>query len=429
MVLQVGAETIDRYPDGVWWVDLAPISDPGLVPHAVAAALSVREAAMQELPITIANHLGEQHALIVLDNCEHLLSSSSDLAEVLLQSCSGLAILATSREPLGIPGETTWRVPSLTLPAEKTAISLEALTQCEAVRLFIDRAVKARPNFTVTNENAPHVSEVCHRLDGIPLAIELAAARTRVLTISQIAEGLADRFVLLTGGARTALPRQRTLEASVDWSYSVLEPNEKKLLNRLSVFAGGFTLDAAEAVCGGDGIERIQVLDLVSQLVDKSLIQMDEVHGNARYHMLETIRHFARQKLAETGEAATVRSRHLELFVSLAESAEPHLGGAGQKEWAQRLDVENDNLRAAADWGLHSDQIDSVLGMCGSLCLFWVVRGLMSEGLRLCRSALASGQGDPSSRVKALITAAGCALFLIESADAKAFGEEALGDC
>lgn len=426
LVLQVGAETIDRYPDGVWWVDLAPISDPGLVPNAVAAALSVREAAMQELPITIANHLGEQHALIVLDNCEHLLSSSSDLVEVLLQSCSGIAILATSREPLGLPGETTWRVPSLTLPPERAAISLEALTQFEAVRLFIDRAVKARPNFTVTNENAPAVSEVCHRLDGIPLAIELAAARTRVLTISQIAEGLADRFGLLTGGARTALPRQRTLEASVDWSYNVLEPNEKILLNRLSVFAGGFTLDTAEAVGAGDGIERIQVLDLVSQLVDKSLIQMDEVHGNARYHMLETIRHFARQKLSETGEAATVRSRHLELFASLVESAEPHLGGAGQREWAQRLDVENDNLRAAADWGLHSDQIDPVLGMCGPLYLFWSVRGLMSEGLRLCRSALASGQGGPSSRAKALITAAGCAAYLIESADTKAFGEEAL---
>lgn len=426
LALQVAAETIDAYPDGVWWVDLAPLTDPDLVPTAIAAALSVRDVPMQELSITIANQLREKQILIVIDNCEHLLSSCHALADTLLQLCPSLTLFATSREPLGLPGETTWRVPSLSLPEEKQPFTMEALTQCEAVRLFTDRAVKARPNFTVTNQNASYVAEICQRLDGIPLAIELAAARTRVLSAEQIAAGLADRFLLLTGGGRTALPRQRTLEASVDWSHNLLTEDERILLRRLSVFSGGFTLDAAEVICAGEGIEQFGILDLLTQLVDKSLVQMDEVEGAARYRLLETIRHSARQKLSDAGESGPVRSGHLEFYLSLAEEAEVQLAGHGVRQWAARLDLENDNLRALADWGLHSNQVDAVLKLCGSLFLFWVLRGHLSEGLRLTASTLDTHEGEPTSRARALTTAAGLAMHLVDAPAARGYGEEAL---
>ncbi|MEO7803040.1 MAG: LuxR C-terminal-related transcriptional regulator [Actinomycetota bacterium] len=426
LALQVAAETIDAYPDGVWWVDLAPLADPTLVHNAVAATLSVREVPMQELSDTIENHLREKRALLVLDNCEHLISSCHALAETMLKSCPGVDLLATSREPLGLAGETTWRVPSLSLPSETQAANIEVLTQCEAVRLFIDRAVKARPNFEVTNENAPFVAEICHRLDGIPLAIELAAARTRVLTTEQIAEGLVDRFLLLTGGARTALPRQRTLEASVEWSHNLLDNDERTLLRRLSVFAGGFTLSAAETVCQAEGIEKFRILDLLTQLVDRSLVQMEEVTGAARYRLLETIRHFARQQLTDSNESASVRSNHLQFYLSLVERAEPELEGAGLREWVKRLDSENDNLRTAAEWGLASKQVDAVLRMCSSQFLFWLVRGHLSEGVRLATAALASADGQPLSRAKALVSASGAAIWLLDTHAARSFGDEAL---
>ena len=426
LALQVAAESIDAYRDGVWWVDLAPLTDPDLVPAAIAAAITVRDVPMQDLSITIANQLLQKQTLIVIDNCEHLLSACNALAGTLLQLCPSLSLLATSREPLGLSGETTWRVPSLSLPEERQPFTVEALTQYESVRLFIDRAVRARPNFTVTNLNAPYVAEICQRLDGIPLAIELAAARTRVLSAEQIAAGLADRFLLLTGGARTALPRQRTLEASVDWSHNLLTEEERILLRRLSVFSGGFTLDAAEVVCAGEEIEQFGVLDLLMQLVDKSLVQMDEVAGAARYRLLETIRHSARQKLSDAGESGPVRSRHLEFYLSLAEEAEVQLAGHGVREWAARLDLENDNLRALADWGLHSHQVDAVLKLCGSLFLFWVLRGHLSEGLRLTASALDAHEGEPISRARALTTAAGLAMYLVDIPAALGHGEEAL---
>jgi predicted ATPase/class 3 adenylate cyclase/DNA-binding CsgD family transcriptional regulator len=426
LALQIAAEALEDNSDGAWWADLAPVSDPDLVPAAVAAALSIREVPSQNFTETIRNQLRDRRLLIVLDNCEHLISACSSFAEVLLLACPSVTFLATSREPLGLPGETAWRVPSLSLPSEKDHASIDALNQCEAVRLFIDRALKSRPNFQVTNENAPAVAHICQRLDGIPLAIELAAARARVLTPAQIAEGLADRFVLLTGGARTALPRQRTLEASVAWSHDLLSEPERIVFRRLSVFVGGFTLDAAEAVCAGDGIEEVHVLDLLSQLVDRSLVQMEEEGAAARFRLLETIRDYGRHKLSDSGEGAAVRTRHLDYYLALAERAEPELERAGLWVWADRLDKEHDNLRAAMDWSLHSEQAGKAQRLPGTLFHFWVVRNGVNEGRRRVEAALQAGAGDPAARAKALGTASGLAVWALDLVAAFTYGEELL---
>jgi predicted ATPase/class 3 adenylate cyclase len=289
LALQVATEVLEDYLDGLWWVDLAPVAEPALVPSAVAAAVAVRESPAQPLTETLVRQLAAGRALLVLDNCEHQVTACARLADRLLHGCRAVGVVATSREPLGIEGETTWRVPSLRLPPAGTP-TIESLTQSEAVRLFIDRATRVRSNFRVTNDNAPAVAEICQRLDGIPLAIELAAARTRMLTPEQIADGLNDRFHLLTGGTRGALARQRTLEASVDWSHDLLDAPERTVFRRLAVFAGSFTLDAAEAVCAGEGIERQDVLDLLGHLVDRSLVQVETEGPCARYRLLETVR-------------------------------------------------------------------------------------------------------------------------------------------
>ena len=273
---QVAADRLDAHPDGVWLVELAPIADAALVPATVAAALSVKEESFRPLTETVVAHLSAKSALLLLDNCEHVLAAAADMAEAVLRSCPGVTILATSRERLGVEGESAWRVPNLPVPEETTPASVESLATYDAVQLFVDRAVRSRPNFVVTNDNAAAVAQICQRLDGIPLAIELAAARVRVLTAEQICEGLSDRFRLLTGGARTLVPRQQTLEASVAWSFDLLSDAERSVLRRLSVFAGGFTLDGAEAVVVGDDIERSTVLDLLTSLADKSLVLMAE---------------------------------------------------------------------------------------------------------------------------------------------------------
>jgi predicted ATPase/class 3 adenylate cyclase len=307
LALQVAAEVLDTFPDGLWWVDLAPVADPALVPSAVAAAVRVREVAAQGLTETLVRQLAARRVLLVLDNCEHQVAACATLAGLLLRGCPAVRVVATSREPLGIDGETIWRVPSLGLPGAE-APGIESRTQCEAVRLFIDRATRVRSNFGVTDDNVPAVAEICRRLDGIPLAIELAAARTRMLTPEQIADGLGDRFHLLTAGTRGVLPRQRTLEASVDWSHDLLGIDERTLFRRLAAFAGGFTLEAAEAVCAGEGIERQDVLDLLGQLVDRSLVQVDTEGPSARYRLLETVRYYARAKLIDAGEAQSSRT-------------------------------------------------------------------------------------------------------------------------
>jgi len=304
-------------------VELAPLSDPSLIPQAVAGALSLREQPGQPILATLSDYLRSKQMILILDNCEHLISECARLTDAFLHASPKLRILATSREGLGIAGELAYRVPSLSIPNLKNLPPFENLSQYEAVRLFIERAIFSQPTFAVTNSNAPAVAQICHRLDGIPLAIELAAARVKSLPVDQIAKRLDDRFRLLTGGSRTALPRQQTLRAAIDWSYNLLSEAERVLLRRLSVFAGGWTLEAAEAICGGEGIEAHDVLDLLTHLVDKSLVVMEGDGGGGRYRLLETIRQYARDRLLESGEEAVVlRESHLEWFLGLAEQGE-----------------------------------------------------------------------------------------------------------
>jgi predicted ATPase len=398
LALQAAADALEAYPDGVWLVELAPLADPALVPQAVAAALGVREEPGRPLAATLTDALTPKRLLLVLDNCEHVLEACARLADALLRACPRLRVLATSREALGIGGETAWRVPSLTLPDAEHPPPIGALLQAEAVRLFIDRALAVRPTFRVTDANAPAVAQICRRLDGIPLAIELAAARVRVLPPGQLLARLEDRFRLLTGGGRTALERHRTLRAAVDWSYDLLTAQEKTLFNRLAVFAGGWTLEAAEAVCAGDGIESSEVLELVTHLADKSLLVVDEQpDGTARYRLLETLRQYARERLAARGEADRIAGEHAAYYLGLAAEV-LHEGNRSDRRDAQvgGLRPEFDNLRAALrscvargdtarGW-----QLGAVLG---DLWSYWSYFGHPTEG----RARLAELMALPTS--------------------------------
>jgi len=369
LALQAAADLIDEFPDGVWFVELAPLTDPGLIPQTVASVLGLREEAGRPVMAMLSDYLRAKTTLLVLDNCEHLIADCAKFADTILHAAPKVKILATSREALGIAGEVVCRVPSLSLPPKDLPglQDLASLSQYEAVRLFIDRALAVQPDFSVTNTNAPAVAQICHRLDGIPLAIELAAARVKAVSVEQIAARLDDRFRLLTGGSRTALPRQQTLRATIDWSHSLLTEAERVLLRRLSVFAGGWTLDAAQAVCSCDPVCADDVLDLLAHLVDKSLVLFDLGDGQARYRMLETIRQYARDKLLESAEAATVRERHLSYYLKLAQYAEPKLHGPEQFEWLGRLDNEHDNLRAALECSLAGGQADQGLELASAL--------------------------------------------------------------
>lgn len=353
---------------------------------------------------TLIYFLQPKQLLLVLDNCEHLVEACAQFIEVLLRTCPKLRILTTSRELLGITGETAWRVPPLSLPDPNHLPPIESLTQYEAIRLFWERAAVVSPGFALTSQNAPAITQICQRLDGIPLAIELAAARVKVLSVEQIAARLDDRFRLLTGGSRTALRRQQTLQATIDWSYELLSEKERILLRRLAVFTGGYTLEAAEAVCAQEGIDQHEVLDLLSQLVDKSLVVKEEKGRTARYWLLETIRQYSLDKLAEAREMTALHSWHLTFFVELAEQAEPQLKGADQKLWLERLEIEHDNLRAALEWSkTEISRAVEGLRLAGALWPFGEVRGFLSEGRRWIEGLLAVvGNTQASVRAKAL---------------------------
>lgn len=406
LALQAAADTLEAYPDGVWLAELGALAEPTLVPAAVAAAVGVREEPGRPLLGTLTAALRPKCLLLMLDNCEHLLEGCARLADALLRACPRLTILATSREALGIAGETGWRVPSLALPDAAQPPPVAALTQYEAVRLFVDRALADDPAFRVTSHNASAVAEVCHRLDGIPLALELAAARLRVLPVEQLLARLEDRFRLLTGGSRTALPRQQTLRATVDWSYALLSDPEKTCFNRLAVFAGGFTLEAAEAVCAdAAAVEPAAVLDLLTHLIDKSLVSAGRLpDGTGRCRLLETLRHYARQTLAASGEAAAVHERHARHFLAYVEQAEPALRGPAQLDWLdwldwlERLEREHDNLRAALDWFAEHGPAEDGLRLAaalGSRASFWVTRGYLAEGRqRLARRWLSGRRAN-----------------------------------
>jgi non-specific serine/threonine protein kinase len=402
LALQVAAGLVAEAFDEVWLIELAPLADPALVLPKLAATLGVRDAPDQALLETLAHHLREKGLLLVLDNCEHLVEACAQLAERLLQACPRLRILATSREVLGLPGETVWRVLPLSRPDLQHLPPLDSLTQYEAVRLFVDRAVSALPGFAVTNENASAVALVCHRLDGMPLAIELAAARVMALTVEQIAGRLDQAFRVLTGGSRTALPRHQTLRATLDWGYHLLVDAERMLLRRLSVFAGGWTLEAAESVCAGEGVETLQVLDLSAQLANKSLVAIKRDPGaTARYYLLETTRQYAQDKLVESSEGETTRDKHLAYFLQLAEAAEAALHGAEQDAWMMRLGAEHDNFWTALRWAEENQALNAEAGLrlAGAFGSFWGLHGYQRELRDWLERALAQpGPADASRR-------------------------------
>ncbi len=411
LALHVAADTANDYADGTWFVELAALVDPTHVVHAVAAALGLREAADRDLTDSLIEFVRDKSLRLVLDNCEHVVDAAAHLADTLLRASAQLHILATSREPLGCIGETTWRVPSLSQP--------------EALRLFTERARAARPELNLVDVEAPALAEICRRLDGIPLALELAAARVRVFSVEQIAARLDDRFRLLSAGPRTAMPRQQTLEAAVDWSYALLSEPERAILRRLSVFASGWTFEAAETVVAGDGVHAYAVLELLAHLVDKSLVVAEEQHGSIRYRLLETIRQFAFGRLTEAHEATAARDRHGAYFLELAELAEPKMRGPDALEWVDRLDAEHDNLRAALAWSLEQDN-DAALRLSGALASFWWSRSNHTEGRRWLARALDTTSERTLARAKALHGAGWLAHHQRDLREARNLFEESL---
>jgi len=374
LAVHLAAELAAQFGDGVRYVDLAPITDPDVVPVAVTRALGLPDQPGRSTMDTLLRFVRDRQMLVVLDNCEHLLDASADLVVALLGAAPGLTLLATSREPIGVTGDATRRVPSLSLADE-------------AIELFADRAHLALSDFAITTENADTVSEICRRLDGLPLAIELAAARVRALSLAEILDGLHDRFRLLTGGSRTAVRRQQTLRASVDWSHALLSEPEQVLFRELAVFLGGFDLDAAQAVAGGGDMQRFQVLDLLTLLVDKSLVVADKTGGATRYRLLETVRQYALEKLGESGEADGGRTRHRDHYTAMAAA----LDTPAQENHEQRLEqaeIEIDNLRAAFEWSRENSDVESALALASSLQPLWFGRGRVREGLGWFDAAL-----------------------------------------
>ena len=413
LALQVAAELVDQCADGAWWVDLSAVNHRDRVASAVARVLGLREEEGRPLIDTLAKQLAPLELLLVLDNCEHLLDACAPIVESLLRAAPRLRMVATSREPLGAPGEQVWRVPSLD---EETA-----------ARLFVERASQVRPGFAPGPSEKETVREICHRLDGIPLPIELAASRVRMMHPARIAAALDDRFRLLTGGGRTAIPRQQTLEASVAWSYDLLDDYERALLRRLSVFAGGFTLEAAEHVCGTDPLDEYAVLDLLTRLVDKSLVQVEHIAADEdRYRLLETIRIYAGQRLIEAGEADATRDRHATFFLEMVERAEPELAVADGPVWLSRLERDHANLRAALDWMDATRAHGPFLRLVTALTLFWEMRGHLAEGGRWFARALAHDDGPSSVRARALWGATHVAMYGDDFETAARRGPEAL---
>jgi predicted ATPase/DNA-binding SARP family transcriptional activator len=415
LACQVAADRVERYPDGVWLVELAPLAEPSLVPQAIAAVLGIRQSGQGSLPDLLVDHLRPKRLLLVLDNCEHLLEACRLLVERVLREAPGVQVLTTSREPLNVPGEQIWRVPTLSLPDPGTSPPVERLTQYEAVELFVERATARQPAFAVTPANAPAVVELCHRLDGLSLAIELAAAWLTSLSVEQIAARLEDRFRLLTRGSPAVLPRQRTLRAAIDWSYDLLSAAERALLRRLSVFVGGFTLASAEAVCGED--RAFHVLDLLTSLVEKSLVLVQEREtrsgrgGESRYRLLETIREYAREHLSEAGESTLLRQRHAEHCLAWADGASRAYEGVDEARWLDLLEAEHDNLRGAlehllapsepsagsAETPLPAGNPEIAVQLAAGLWRFWWSRGYWTEGREwLARVLVASSARTPA---------------------------------
>jgi predicted ATPase/class 3 adenylate cyclase len=404
LAIQLGAEIVDAFPGGVFLTDLAPLTDAAAVPQAVADAVGVPQGhgdavvLPQAVEERLLAHLKGRRVLIILDNCEHLIDACADIATTILRGDPDAHIVVTTREPLGVAGETSWRLPSLGLP---DVASPEMLATAEATRLFCDRAAQAVPSFLPNLGDAVAIVDICTRLDGIPLAIELAAARVRVLSCADIAKRLDDRFRLLTGGSRTAMPRQQTLRATVDWSHDLLTDEQQVLLRRLSVFAGGFTLDAIEDVCADERTPAEDLLDHLTALVDRSLVLVDQ-DRDGRYRLLDTVRHYAREKLVDANEGAILRDRHMRHFADLTRAGGTGLFGPESRTWLGKLDTEFANIRQAFEWALGEDPTAS-LQIVGDLADFWLMTMRTSEGRRWAEAALAPTDDVPSKeRVRAL---------------------------
>lgn len=436
--LQIAQEVLPSFTNGVWLVELAPLAEPSLIPQTIASVFELREVPNTSIVDILTNYLRARRLLLILDNCEHLIAACAKLSADLLHVCPQLKIIASSREALGVGGETVYRVPSLSLP-NPVQVTRDVLMESESAQLFVERALAVQPHFVLRDSDASAVAQICHRLDGIPLALELAAARIAVFSPEEVASRLDDRFRLLTGGSRTVLERHQTLRALIDWSYDLLSDEERMLFRQLSVFAGGWTFEAAESVCAD-----LDVLNLLTQLVNKSLVMADaDAHAErTRYRLPETIRQYARDKLYETGEAEQTRDRHLKFFLEFAEEIEPRLRGAEQLEWLDRLETEHDNLRTAlawSAWSLENGMIKNMVQLAGTLYYFWLLRGYFSEGQKWLGDALAlaereQGKGFSAEetreelawRAKALYGAAWLQMGTMNVKAARAMCEESL---
>jgi predicted ATPase/class 3 adenylate cyclase len=427
LALRVAGELLTRFEDGSFFIDLSPVTDPDLVPAAVAKALGVPEAAGRPVLEEVKEHLRHRELLQVVDNFEQV-AEAGHVIEELLVAAPRLRTMVTSRVVLSLPGEQEYEVPPLHVPdAARLPRDPADLGAVEAVRLFCERALAASPRFALTEQNAPVVAEICARLDGLPLAIELAATRTKVLTPAEILSRLERRLSLLTGGARTLPDRQRTLRAAIAWSYDLLDPVERRLFARLSVFTGGWTFESAEAVCDPEEL-GLDILDGLASLVDKSLVRRVEPPGRpSRFSMLETIREFGQERLEATGDLEPVRRRHAEHFLGLAEEAEPHLTAQDQGAWLDRCDLEHANIRAALRWAIDRGDAGAAQTAAGALWRFWQQRGHLAEGRRWLQEVLAmpSGQGATAARAKALAGAGGIAWWTDRGASRPLY-EEAL---
>ena len=423
LALQIGADVIDEFSNGVWITELAPLKEPGLIPLTIAKTLNVNEQPNEEIEVTLINYLKDKEILIILDNCEHLIEACAQIAESLLQNCPRLKIITTSREALRSEGEVTHKVLSLEHPELSETNTPFELSQFEAVRLFIERALAVNPNFRVNNENAPALAQICFHLDGIPLAIELAAARINVISVEKICDKLNDRFKLLTGGKRTALPRQQTLKALIDWSYDLLTDNEKKLFQRLSVFSGSWSLEAAEEICSDDELDTYEIIDIQTNLIDKSLISTTEVNGSMRFRMLETVREYSKEKL---GINLGLKQMHLQYFRRLADYEKMTSEEMTQLEWVKMIQADTDNIRAAIQKAIDTDP-DEAVDFIDDISKYWNIKGYFKEGLNtvlqfLERNPSVSGE----SRAKILVCAGSQSMGLGNMVDMEKYARESL---
>jgi predicted ATPase/DNA-binding CsgD family transcriptional regulator len=424
LAMRVARDVQAAYGHGTWLFEFASLQEKALVPQLVASILGLHEQARNPIEQSLVAYLQNRHLLLIFDNCEHLLLACANLAQVLLENCPRIQILTTSREPLGLPGEALWVVPPLTLPEQKPWSGpanekdlLSIYGRADAVQLFVERARTTSPQFRLTAENGAWLSKICHRLDGIPLAIELAAAHLRYLSPRQIAERLDDRFQLLTSTLRTAPERHQTLEAALDWSYALLTETQKQTINRLSVFANGWTLDAAAAVCALPKSDPPDTFNDLLRLVDKSLVIVRPANGENRHHLLETVRHYAAQKLAQEGEEVEkrTRNRHLDYFVQWAEAGAPYLMGRQQTKWLEKFENEHDNLRAAIEWSHSAERGQEGLRLTAACSRFWSFRSYYSEGRTRLTAALATSSGQARTRTRALALIGSANLAYLQS--------------